>query len=113
MAADVFANHAGQMMAADFFVVPTLTFRVLVVLAHDRRRLVHIAVTAHPTAALTAQQLRNTFLTTRRPDLLHDHDGAFAAVATTIANMNMNAVRTAARSPWHDAYVERYRSLSS
>ena len=47
-------NHRGQIMAADFFVVPTVTFRllvVLVVLAHDRRRIVHIAVTAHPTAA--------------------------------------------------------------
>jgi len=51
-------------MAADLFVVPTVTFRllfVLVILAHDRRRLVHVAVTEHPTAAWTAQQLRNAF----------------------------------------------------
>ena len=56
------ANHASQIMAADLFVVPTVTFRllfVLVILAHDRRRIVHVAVTAHPTAAWTAQQLRN------------------------------------------------------
>jgi hypothetical protein len=47
------ANHADQIMPADFFVVPTVTFRllfVLVVLAHDRRRIVPVAVTAHPTA---------------------------------------------------------------
>ena len=40
-------------MAADFFVVPTITFRllyVLVILAHERRRIVHVAVTEHPTA---------------------------------------------------------------
>ena len=46
-------------MAADFFVVPTATCRVLfvlVMLAHNRRRVVHVAVTAHPTAAWTAQQ---------------------------------------------------------
>ena len=52
-------NHAGQMMAADFFVVPTVTFRllfVLVILGHDRRRIVHMAVTEHPTAAWTAQE---------------------------------------------------------
>jgi putative transposase len=57
-------NHASQIMAADLFVVPTITFRllfVLIMLAHDRRRLVHVAVTAHPTAAWTAQQLRNAF----------------------------------------------------
>ena len=57
-------NHASQITAADFFVVPTVTFRllfVLVVLAHDRRGIVHVAVTDHPTAAWTAQQLRNAF----------------------------------------------------
>jgi hypothetical protein len=52
-------NHVSQIMAADLFVVPTVTFRllfVLVILAHDRRRIVHVAVTAHPTAVWMAQQ---------------------------------------------------------
>jgi hypothetical protein len=47
-------NHVGQIMTADFFVVPTATYRLLfasVILAHQRRRIVHVAVTAHPTAA--------------------------------------------------------------
>jgi putative transposase len=47
-------NHIGQLMAADFFVVPTATYRllfVLVILAHERRRIVHVAVTDHTTAA--------------------------------------------------------------
>ncbi len=51
-------NHVHQIAAADFFVVPTATCRllfVLVILAHERRRVVHIAVTDHPTAAWTAQ----------------------------------------------------------
>jgi putative transposase len=54
-------NHDGHVVAADFFVVPTATYRllfVLVLLAHDRRRIRHVAVTAHPTAAWAAQQLR-------------------------------------------------------
>ena len=58
------ANHVGQIVAADFFVVPTATGRllfVLVMLAHGRRRLVHVAVTDHPTAAWAGQQLRNAF----------------------------------------------------
>jgi len=53
-------NHAKDLIAVDFFTVPTATFRilfVLVVLSHDRRRLVHFNVTEHPTAGWTARQL--------------------------------------------------------
>ena len=104
-------NHASQIMAADLFVVPTVTFRllfVLVILAHDRRQIVHVAVTAHPTAAWTAQQLRNAFPENEAPRyLLHDRDSVFAHVATTIDGMNIQEVRTAPRSPWQNAYVER------
>jgi hypothetical protein len=53
------------MVSIDFFTVPTIRFQVLhvfLVLAHDRRRIVHFNVTAHPTAAWTAQQLREAFL---------------------------------------------------
>jgi hypothetical protein len=55
-------NHASQIMAADLLVVPTVTFRllfVLVILAHDRRRIIYADATAHPTAGWIAQQLRN------------------------------------------------------
>ena len=38
---------------------------------------------------------------------MHDRDSVFAEVATTIAGMNIQAVRTAPRSPWQNAYVER------
>ena len=104
-------NHASQIMAADLFVVPTVSFRllfVLIMLAHDRRRLVHVAVTAHPTAAWTAQQLRNAYSEHDAPRyLLHDRDSIFADVATTIAGMNMQTLRTAPRSPWQNAYAER------
>ena len=79
-------NHASQIMAADLFVVPTVTFRVLfvlVILVYHRRRIVHVAVTEHPTAAWTAQQLRNAFSEHEAPRyLLHDRDSVFADVAT-------------------------------
>jgi putative transposase len=53
-------NHAQELIALDFFTVPTATFRVLfvfVVVSHGRRRLVHFNVTEHPTAEWTARQL--------------------------------------------------------
>jgi putative transposase len=66
------------------------------------------AITEHPTAAWTAQQLRNTFSENETPRyLLHDRDSVFADVATTIAGMNIQTVRTAARSPWQNGYAER------
>jgi hypothetical protein len=89
-------------MAADLFVVPSVTFRlllVLIILAHDRRQILHVAVTEHPTAAWTALQLRNAFSEHDTPRyLLHDRDSVFADVATTIAGMNMQTF---------NAYAER------
>ena len=57
-------NHLQQLVAIHFFTVPTLRFQVLyvfLVLAHDRRRIVHFNVTSHPTAEWTGQQLREAF----------------------------------------------------
>ena len=53
-------NHAKELSALDFFTVPTATFRVLfvlIILSHDRRRVLHFDVTDHPTSAWTARQL--------------------------------------------------------
>jgi putative transposase len=63
--------------------VPTLTCRILfvfVVLAHDRRRILHVNVTRHPTSAWTRQQLRQTFSDYATAGyLLHDGDATFCA----------------------------------
>ncbi len=84
-------NHVDQIVAADFFVVPTITYRllfVLVIIAHQRRRIVHVAVTAHPTAQWTAQQLREAFPEDSPPRYLaHDRDHAFAALTATANGM--------------------------
>jgi putative transposase len=81
------ANHLQQIAAADFFVVPTATCRllfVLVILTHERRRVLPVAVTAHPTAAWTTQQLREAFPCDSAPRyLMHDRDSAFHAWRTT------------------------------
>jgi len=104
-------NHLGQLMAADFFVVPTATCRVLfvlVILAHARRRIVHVAVTAHPTAVWTAQQLREAFPWDEAPRyLIRDRDHAFDELAATVKAMGIQEVLTAPRSPWQNPFVER------
>ena len=104
-------NHIGQMASIDFFTVPTATLRVLfvfVVLSHDRRRVVHFAVTQHPTQAWTEQQLRNAFPGDEAPKyLLRDRDAIYGTelAALTLA-MGMEEVITAPRSPWQNPYVE-------
>jgi putative transposase len=105
-------NHVGQIMAADFFVVPTVTYRlvfVLVLLAHDRRRVVHVAVTEHPNAAWTAQQLREACPWDAAPRyLIRDRDHAFDDLAATANAMDIQEVLTAPGAPWQNAYVERF-----
>jgi hypothetical protein len=105
-------NHLGSTVAVDFFAVPTLTCRILfvfVVLAHDRRRIVHINVTPHPTSAWTRQQLRESFTNDATPRfVLHDGEATFdAAFRRTAEAVGMTSVRTAPRSPWQNPYVER------
>jgi len=106
------ANHVGQLMAADFFVVPTATCRllfVLVILSHERRRVVHVAVTTHPTAMWTAQQLREAFPWDDAPRyLVRDRDHAFDGWSVTATAMGIQEVLTAPRSPWQNAYIERF-----
>lgn len=74
-------NHLQQLVSIDFFTVPTIRFQVLyvfLVLAHDRRRIVHCNVTAHPTAEWTGQQLREAFpFDQLRRYLLRDRDAIF------------------------------------
>jgi len=80
---------------------------VLLILAHERRRVVHIAVTDHPTAAWTAQQ-REALPWDEAPKyLVHDRDTVFHAWATTAPAIGIDEVVTAVRSPWQNAYAER------
>ncbi len=105
-------NHIGQVIAADFFVVPTVTCRlvfVLVLLAHDRRRIRHVAVTTHPTAAWTTQQLREAFPWDEAPRyLIHDRDHAFDGLKATAKAMGIEEVVTAPHAPWQNPFVERF-----
>jgi putative transposase len=105
-------NHVKSMVSVDFFAVPTIRFQILyvfLVLAHDRRRLVHFAVTAHPTAEWTAQQMREAFPWDTAPRyLLRDRDRIFGKdFVDQVKAMGIKQVLSAPRSPWQRAYVER------
>jgi putative transposase len=105
-------NHIQTLVSVDFFVVPTVLFKVLfvfVVLAHDRRRVVHVNVTDAPTAQWTAQQLVEAFPWDMAPKyLLRDRDAVYGvAFSRRAQSMGIHEVRTAARSPWQNPYVER------
>jgi len=103
-------NHS--LVACDFFTVPTLTFGVLyvfVVLRHCDRRLIHVRVTTNPTAAWTAQQIREAFPFEAAPRyLLRDNDSIYGAeFSRAVRNMGIKEVRTAKASPWQTPFVER------
>jgi putative transposase len=105
-------NHVKDIVACDFFAVPTVTFRVLfvfVMLAHERRRIVHFNVTEHPTAQWTAQQIVAAFPWDTAPRyLLRDRDSIYGEFfQARVANMGIEEVKIAPRSPWQNPYVER------
>ena len=105
-------NHTKDLVSIDFFVVPTITFQLLftfVILSHDRRRLVHFAVTANPTAEWTARQLLQAFPWDHAPRyLLRDRDRAYGLEFSEMAKcMGIHEVLTAPRSPWQNAHLER------
>jgi putative transposase len=105
-------NHVKTLVSVDFFTVPTIRFQVLyvfLVLAHERRRVVHFNVTAHPTAEWTAQQLREAIPFEQIPRyLLRDRDKIFGdEFGRQVRDMNIEEVLSAPRSPWQRAYVER------
>jgi len=107
------ANHLKVSAGCDFFTVPTLTFKMLyafVVLSHDRRRIVHINVTQHPTAAWTAQQITEAFPGDRPvPRYLHrDRDSVYGdLVRKRIASMDIHEIVSARKCPWHNPFAER------
>ncbi len=105
-------NHLHETVAIDFFTVPTATFRLLycfVVLHHDRRRVLHFNVTAHPSSMWISQQLLEAFPFDEAPRfLIRDGDGKYGdAVLRRITSMGIEDTPTSPGSPWQNPYVER------
>jgi putative transposase len=105
-------NHVHDLVALDFFVVPTVTHKVLfvrLILAHERRRVVHVNITEHPMALWTAQQVVDAFPWEKAPRyLLRDQDCVYgASFRQRVRHMGIEEVLIAPRSPWQNPYVER------
>jgi transposase InsO family protein len=105
-------NHARDVLACDFFVTVTATFRLLyvfVVLDVDTRRLVHWNVTEHPTAEWTVQQFRSCITgESAHRFVVHDHDTVFSnAVDRALSAMGLRVLKTPIAVPQANAYCER------
>ena len=105
-------NHAAGIAAMDFLVVPTVGFKllfVLVILRHQRRRLVSLTVTTNPTAEWIAHQITDAFPWNEAPAyLIRDRDASYGhAVTSRLAAMGIRDHPTAARSPWQNGHAER------
>ena len=105
-------NHMGDTVAIDMFVVASATFRLLytvIILGHNRRKVIHFDVTQNPTQVWLAHQMTEAFPWDTAPRyLLRDRDASYGqAFRDRIQVMGIKEVVTAARSPWENAYVER------
>lgn len=105
-------NHLSDLVSIDFFIVATVTFRVLyvfLVLSQERRSVLHFAVTDHPTAEWTAQQMVEVFPYEIVPRyVLRGRDRIYGKeFRHRVARMGLEQVCTAPRSLWQNPYVER------
>ena len=105
-------NHASGIGAMDFLIVPTVGFRlifVLVILRHERRRLISLSVTDHPTADWIARQITDAFPWDEAPDhMIRDRDGCYGdAVRKRLVVMGIRDHPIAPRSPWQNGHAER------
>jgi len=111
-------NYVKDLVAIDFFAVPTATFGVLfgfLVLAHDRRRALHFNVTANPSAEWTARQVAQAFSEETGPRyLVRARDRSYGdRFRRTLEVLGVEEVVTAARSPWQNATLGLLRHIGT
>jgi transposase InsO family protein len=105
-------SHMKDTVATDMFVVVTLTYRLLygmIILEHDRRKILHFAVTARPTDEWLSKQMQQAFLYTNVPRfIVRDRDALYGKqFCERLKQIGIQEVLTAPQSPWQNTYVER------
>jgi len=105
-------NHADGIAAIDLFVVPTILFRLLyglLIVRHDRRRLLWLGATTHPNAEWVAQQFTEAFGWEESPRyLVRDRDRSYGEVfVRRVRAMGIRDRPISPRSPWQNGYAER------
>jgi putative transposase len=108
-------NHRKAIAAMDFCTAPTITFGVLscfFIINHDRRRILHLNVTKHPTSTWIVQQLREAFPFESAPRfLIFDRGTKYGSeVPAAVRSLKVSPVRTSVRSPWQNGTAERWIS---
>jgi len=106
-------NHLAEMIAIDCAVVPTITGHLLfvfIVLSLARRKVLHVNVTAHPTAAWTAQQMVEALpWTATHRSVIRDRGAIYGKrFRERVAGLGVEEVVIAPRSPWQNGCVERF-----
>jgi transposase InsO family protein len=106
-------NHRDAIAAMDFFVVPTVRFKLLYVwfaVDHGRRRVLSFDVTASPTTLWVSQRLRGASLESAiYRFLIYDNDAIFSsAITEVIGGLGLHPQRTAFQSPWQNGTAERF-----
>ena len=105
-------NHLTDIAAIDMFVVATATFRILyalIVLGHDRRKVIHFDVSQNPEQVWLSRQMTEAFPWETAPRyLLRDRDTSYGrAFRDRVKAMGIEEVLTAQRSPWQNPFAER------
>jgi transposase InsO family protein len=105
-------NHADGIAAIDLFVVPTVSFRLLyglLIVGLDRRQILWLGVTAHPTAEWIANQLTEACGWEQIPrDLIRDRDRCYGNIfIRRVRSLGIRDHPTSPRSPWQNGYAER------
>ena len=106
-------NYRKSLWAMDFFVVPTISFKILfvyIIVSHDRRKIQHFAVTRNPSSSWVIQQVREATPFNEIPRyLLHDNESVFVCKVFQdfLSNADIKSVRTSFHSPWQNGICER------
>ena len=105
-------NHSKEIISIDFLTVPTINFKlmyVLVMIEHNRRKLIYFNVTKNPIAEWCIQQIRNLLFNYVTPKyLIRDRDGKYGNMFNgIIKQFGIDPIVTSYRSPWQNGYVER------